>query len=177
MASALEHPLCTICSVEIVQFINKERHVLVGPSRWYPDIWKSNAIAISGPHWPSHANGPKSMEIPSEAITCQPAAATWLSPRLQIVPNGETVTPQFEDDELDYCCWYFGIHAACKDVANRVSQTSWIAHIRSIGDRWMTLDRQCTKAADQDMCCRDRFLPGIPENRPGEPIRISINLY
>lgn len=181
MACSVDFPLCTICGVRLYECSDLEEPLFAqGPSPWYPDIWKTSAVVISGPRWPSYSKGP----VADDSVRRYVASPSWDPGAVSIKPGGPTVFTQFSyapgsHDNFNPTTeshWYFGIHSACEDIANVVMRTSREARIRSIRDLWMTLDQRCTKT-DSEHRFFIPFLPNIPENGPGEPINLSLRRY
>ncbi|KAF5538996.1 hypothetical protein FPHYL_12372 [Fusarium phyllophilum] len=75
---------------------------------------------------------------------------------------------------------FVGLHAACKDLANRVMKTSYKASVRSVGDLWLTLERRCAKHMFWHPTLgvpNSHFTPGVPENRPSLPFSVGLGRY
>ncbi|KAH8670611.1 hypothetical protein BGZ61DRAFT_497746 [Ilyonectria robusta] len=145
----------------------------------------SNVTALSGPCWRHYEKGPSSMEIPDDIIAHFFAITTYSS-ELQLIPSGRTVIPQLgynvdqplNTDPIARQEWFFGIHTACEEIANQIMQSSLKSQIRSPANLWMTLDRRCMKTQSQGvMNVSMNFLPNIPENRPGEPLKLGLSRY
>ncbi|KAF7557794.1 hypothetical protein G7Z17_g408 [Cylindrodendrum hubeiense] len=181
MAASIDYPICTICGIRLHESSALEKPLSThGPSPWYPDMWRTSAIAISGPRWPSYAKAP----VADGAVTRYVADPSWYPGGVSIKPDGPTVFTQTEyasgdNDNINPTAedhWYFGIHSACEDIANVAMRKSREARIRTTADLWMTLDQRCTKT-DSELRFFTPFLPNIPENRPGEPLNLSLRRY
>ncbi|KAH7140183.1 hypothetical protein B0J13DRAFT_557328 [Dactylonectria estremocensis] len=180
MATSNEFSFCTICGMMLETGFFEQRLNGVDDSDWL-----SNTTALSGPHWGYLEERPKAIRITDEAITRYVAVARCSTRTLQLLPSGRIVQPQngydldepYNYDPVAPQEWFFGIHAACEEIANRVMQTSRKTHIRSIGDLWMTLDRRCTKTFLKHSSATSNFLPFAPENQPGEPPRVGLGRY
>ncbi|KAK7421218.1 hypothetical protein QQX98_002348 [Neonectria punicea] len=177
MAASGDYPICTICAIRLYESGDQDTLEGQGPSGWYPDMWKTSAVLLSGPRWPLYAQGPVTT-VPDEAVTRQVGTPSWYPGQVRITPGGESVFTQWEyvSDNGTDTYWYFGIHPACEEIANRFMRTSREARVRSIGDLWMILDQRCAKTS-ADLHLSTPFLPNIPENAPGEPMKLGRSRY
>ncbi|KAF4460622.1 hypothetical protein FALBO_12593 [Fusarium albosuccineum] len=175
---------CAVCGLRIQDykiFGRIEEKCL--PQR-FSDRWLGSCLLLSGPHWPRRGEGPRSYKIPDTAVTRHRAEPTDWFHEIKILPNGPNVLLQLEenvDEQSRYephasQTWYFGVHIACDELVSRAMQTSQACRIRSTGDLWMTLERRYTKArASTDLF--PSFIPKIPENKPGEDIKLGFGRY
>ncbi|KAH7115469.1 hypothetical protein B0J13DRAFT_208153 [Dactylonectria estremocensis] len=168
MAHTHQYSFCTVCGIPIAEYFREEVN---GPSCWNAHLWESNAVLLTGPHT---EQGPESMKVSPDSVTRRLAVATYID--LHTIPDGERVFPQLED-YLNHHRISFCIHSACDTIADRVIETSPTAHIRSIGELWMTLERRCTKTSRDVPNCFDNFLPEIPEKNPSEPSKLGLGRY
>ncbi|CAM1500519.1 Fc.00g096810.m01.CDS01 [Cosmosporella sp. VM-42] len=189
MSGSLDYHMCTICAVRLYECSSRDIlyhivHGQEGPSQWYPDIWRESVALLSGPTWPLDEKGPQSMTVPNEKVTQYIAEASWYPARVYIPGSNAPVVLQDqnlpeigENHDLDTKRWYLAVHSACEDIANRVMRTSRDASIRSMGDLWMTLERRCVSKKAWGEIFFFPYLPVIPDNQPGEPIKLGLGRY
>ncbi|RSL52470.1 hypothetical protein CEP54_010892 [Fusarium duplospermum] len=176
-------PICTICAVRLYDWLPEYTPEEQDPLHWHPHSWRESVLALDGPTWSYDEPGPKSMAVPSDQVTIYAARATLRSREVSLIPIGRSVSLQLENlpgqheshDPVSGKRWYLGIHSACEKIARRVMQSPQ-AHIRTIGDLWMTLERRCVKSA-WDATIFPPYLPKLPDSRPGEQIKLGLLRY
>lgn len=185
MASICDPP-CLICGIRL--YPRTTRHGHVGPHQWEPDIWKQQAIAISGPTWSRFDKGPRTLILPDNDVTRCFARTSFRSCEMHLEPSDERVTLQepihLTPDQVSSVFGrykkrtYLGIHSACEDIANRVMRTPrpGKAGIRSLGDLWMTLERRNQKS-DWEYNAKVPLLPAVPCQIPGFPVILELDNY
>lgn len=187
MSCYRDDTICTICGIIIIQPTDDDE-LEDDPSLQYRGVWRGVVFALAGPSWGSGGNTSKEksewMNVSSEDVHPRRAEVDGFHAQMQIQPDGPRIMPQRSYaagvnghhglTHRDHC--FFGIHSACLDIAQRVMKTSRNASIQNMGDLWMTLERRCTKTAN-DCSFSHSFVPKIPENRPGEEIKLSLRRY
>lgn len=176
MASIKDYAICTICGIIICQ---SEWPGDIGddPSLEYRLEWRGLPIALSGPYYGPRVFTAEALNVREEQIQARVAGIDGFRGHL-IIQDGPTVTPQMEivRDADGQEIWFFGLHSACLDIAQRVMQTSRVASIRTMRDLWVTLDRRCARS-DYEHFRVTSFLPCIPDNRRGEPLKLNLRRY
>ncbi|CAG7564519.1 unnamed protein product [Fusarium equiseti] len=84
------------------------------------------------------------------------------------------------------CNLYFmALHGPCLRIAKRAMQLSHTAHVRTLGDLWLTLERRTEnviKLQDGLIPILDPFIPAIPEDSPKSrsvtgPVKLGLSRY
>lgn len=168
-------------------------NVIQSPPRWYPELWKQDNVVLSSLSYFERPN-PFSA-ISDDSIGCDPVyedtdergAFRQVVLRLNSPPF-ETIHPQRPNwycNSLDPKLYFIVLHAPCLRIAKLAMRLSHIAHVRTVGDLWLTLERRTENVMQLKNAQRPLpvpFIPAIPEDPPQSrpvtgPVKLGLGRY
>ncbi|RBA20821.1 hypothetical protein FPRO05_08268 [Fusarium proliferatum] len=136
--------ICTICGIALRR----------------SEGWKTDVVALSGPHWPQLLESPSSLRVNDDQVSRHATKPDYQHPSLILLPQEQKIYPHAtyelnkrSDKPSEWeGIMFVGLHAACEDLANRVMKKSYKARL-------------------------SHFTPKVPENKPGLPFSVGLGRY
>ena len=108
-------------------------------------------------------------------------------PRLNSLPS-DMIEPQSSNwycSSRDRNLYFIVLHAPCLRIAKLAMQLSHIAHVRTVGDLWLTLERRTENVMQLKKAQRPLpvpLIPAIPEDPPQSrpvtgPVKLGLSRY
>lgn len=161
--------------------------------RWYPELWKQDNVALSSSCYFKRPD-PFSA-ISDDTISCDPVyedtdekgSFRRVALRLDCPPS-EMIQPQRQNwycNSRNRDLYFIALHAPCLRIAKRAMQLSQTAHVRTLGDLWLTLERRTEniiKLQDGLIPIPVPFIPAIAEDPPKSrsvtgPVKLGLSRY
>ncbi|KAH6950881.1 hypothetical protein DER45DRAFT_409253 [Fusarium avenaceum] len=189
---------CTLCGIKLdtMNPYDLEDEIYAeSPPRWYPELWKQDNVALSAPC--SYTRLDPFKTLTADAVGCDPVdddTDERGSHRQVVLKHGEPplgfILPQASNWDCpahDRNLCFIVLHAPCLRIAKLVMDLSRDAHVSTLGDLWLTLERRSenvfkleNKKGRYDV--EPPFIPAIPEDPPEcrpatGPVRIGFSRY